>query len=86
MWLIKIGHNDRFNKISPGIVLTHEMIKYAIAEKLNRFEFLGSTETWINLWKPQIHQYKACIIYPINPSGLIQFAIDAIRVAKKRLY
>lgn len=89
LWLLKIGHREKYHNISPGILLTHEMIKYAIESNLREFEFLGSSESWINLWNPEIHQYKFCALYPWNISGIIHLANDsfgrlASRIGKKK--
>ena len=78
LWLLKIGHREYYSNISPGIILTHEMIKYAIVSGLKRFEFLGSTESWLNFWAPQEHRYKVYALYPINISGIAHLAIDTI--------
>jgi len=84
IWLLKIGQNDNFKKISPGIILTHEMIKYAISKKRQGFEFLGSQERWIELWKPKVHQYKVCAYYPANLSGAVHLVTDTLnRIIQK---
>ena len=78
LWLLKIGHRNSFQHISPGILLTHELIKHAIKKRLDKFEFLGSTESWIRLWGPNEHRYKLCIYYPLNLSGITHLLADQI--------
>lgn len=85
LWLLKIGHCENYHNVSPGILLTHEMIKYAIESGLREFEFLGSTESWINLWNPETHQYKLCALYPWNISGIIHLAYDSLRRLATRI-
>jgi len=84
-WLLKIGQRDRFRKISPGIILTNEIIKYAISEKKKGFEFLGSSEPWIEFWKPMTHNYKVCAIYPANFAGALHLANDTLERIITRL-
>jgi len=84
LWLLKIGHCENYHNISPGILLTHEMIKFAIESGLRKFEFLGSSEPWINLWNPETHQYKLCALYPWNISGIIHFTYNSfMRLANR---
>ncbi len=80
MWLLKIGHKDEYKHISPGILMTHEMIRYAIKEDMQAFEFMGSCESWIKMWNPKAHEYKAALIFPVNISGLLHFVKVVIEV------
>ncbi len=79
LWTIKIGYDARFRRISPGILLTHEMIHFSHDAHMKGFEFLGSSENWINLWKPRYREYVTYLYYPYTVRGLYGLLVDSAR-------
>jgi len=85
LWILKIGYDQAYASCSPGILLTHEMIRYAHSNHLRGFEFLGCSEEWIKLWKPKIRDYGSYLYYPLSYYGIKGFLIDASKILKNRI-
>jgi CelD/BcsL family acetyltransferase involved in cellulose biosynthesis len=85
LWILKIGYDRDYASCSPGILLTHELIRYAYDNGLVAFEFLGSEETWIELWKPAIRQYHSQLFYPLSYNGIIGLLADASKILLSRI-
>lgn len=49
-WELKIGYDERFGDCSPGLLLTHEMLKRGEADGLLSHDFLGDQEGWHESW------------------------------------
>ncbi len=84
-WLLKIGYDEKWSKYSPGVLLTHETIRYAFQQGLEGFEFLGHDEQWIRRWTHQIHPYVTLRSYPFSFSGMGGFAYDAFNSVLKKV-
>jgi CelD/BcsL family acetyltransferase involved in cellulose biosynthesis len=84
LWEIKIGYDERFSKCSPGLLLTHETIRYAFEQGLDAYEFLGDEEAWEHLWTEHIHPYVTVHIYPYSVSGIIAIGTDILRLIWKK--
>jgi len=85
LWFIKIGYLEEYKKCSPGILLTHEMIRYCGNNNIKSLEFLGSSEKWINLWRPNERNYMTFLYYPVSYSGLIAFKNDFLYMTKRKI-
>ena len=86
MYILKIGYHRDYSKCSPGILLMHQMIDFAYSLRLSKFEFLGSRENWVNLWKPELRRYSSFLFYPLSYRGLKGFIIDiSYRLRRKLL-
>jgi CelD/BcsL family acetyltransferase involved in cellulose biosynthesis len=46
LWEIKIDYDERFSRCSPGILLTHETLRWTCERHLISHEFLGTAEPW----------------------------------------
>ncbi len=57
-WLLKIGYDEKWSGISPGILLTNEVIRYFFEKKLKAIEFLGSDESWLHIWTNNFHRLE----------------------------
>lgn len=69
LWFLKTGYDEDWMHISPGMLLTHEMIRYAFSKKLAGYEFLGSEEAWQHAWPVAVHPYSSVLIYPFSFHG-----------------
>jgi CelD/BcsL family acetyltransferase involved in cellulose biosynthesis len=56
-WLLKIGYDERYSHCSPGILLMYAALERAFNDGLEGFEFLGSNESWIQVWNHKVHRY-----------------------------
>jgi CelD/BcsL family acetyltransferase involved in cellulose biosynthesis len=70
LWIYKLGYDESWSRISPGMQLTQETISFAFLHKLKGYEFLGSEETWQHTWPVSVHDYSSVIIYPFSRHGL----------------
>jgi hypothetical protein len=84
-WLLKIGYDEQFAQCSPGMLLMLETIRYAAARSLQSYEFLGTMESWSQLWAPQIHSYVSLRAYPARAQGLAALVADVTKIARYRL-
>lgn len=85
LWELKIGYDERFSRCSPGILLTHETLRWACERGLSAHEFLGSAEAWQRWWPLQPRYFQTIRVYPFSVSGCIAFAQDGGRMVARRL-
>lgn len=70
LWILKIGYDQEFQKLSPGLMLMNEIIKYSYNVGLCGIEFLGSAESWVDAWRPELRHYRLLAVYPYNTTSL----------------
>jgi CelD/BcsL family acetyltransferase involved in cellulose biosynthesis len=70
LWVLKISYDDAWSSCSPGMQLTHEMIRWSFEHSLNAYEFLGRDEPWIHVWRPVVRSHGGIIIYPPSVVGI----------------
>jgi CelD/BcsL family acetyltransferase involved in cellulose biosynthesis len=58
-WLLKIGYDESYSDCSPGILLMYAALERAFNDALEGFEFLGSNESWIQVWNHRLHRYHS---------------------------
>lgn len=83
-WLIKVGYDDNFARVSPGNLLMRETIRYAAERQLEAYEFLGKEAEWTKLWAGAARPIATLRTYPYNLAGLAAFVSDGWAVAKKK--
>ena len=69
-WLLKIGHDDKFAKCSPGTLLMLHSVKYAAGRGLKSYEFLGTVEPWTRAWTESLRRCVALRAYPFSIGGI----------------
>lgn len=93
-WLLKIGYDEKWSKISPGILLMNEVIRHAFEEKLEAIEFMGSDESWLHIWTNSFHNLVCYNIYNSTLTAFINLGVEfsnsvfnrmRISLAKKKL-
>ncbi|MEX2185283.1 MAG: GNAT family N-acetyltransferase [Pirellulales bacterium] len=84
-WLLKIGYDENFARCSPGMLLIRESIAQAAREGLTTYEFLGKSESWIDMWSRQQRACVAVRVYPYNLRGMAALAGDGLRHCGARL-
>lgn len=84
-WLLKIGHDNAFARCSPGALLMLETVRYAAAQGLRSYEFLGVDEPWTQMWTSNLRPCVALRAYPANLRGMSVLAADVGQTALRRL-
>lgn len=77
-WVLKVGYDEAYTRISPGIQLINETIGYAFNRNLDFFEFLGSDEPWLHMWRVAYREYALVALYPRNWVGMTALGIDSV--------
>ncbi|MBI5401763.1 MAG: GNAT family N-acetyltransferase [Ignavibacteriae bacterium] len=84
-WILKIGHNEKYAKFSPGILLMNEVIRYSFGKKLDAIEFLGGNEQWLHIWTDHLHDMISYRIYHSYVSCFFDFTNAFANVLLKRV-
>jgi CelD/BcsL family acetyltransferase involved in cellulose biosynthesis len=82
-WLLKIGHDDRYSKCSPGTLLMLHSLKYAASRGLKSYEFLGIAEPWTRNWTESLRPCVSLRAYPLSIGGIAVMSCDAITLMLK---
>jgi CelD/BcsL family acetyltransferase involved in cellulose biosynthesis len=85
LWIYKLGHDEAWSRISPGMHLANETIRYAFEHKLDGYEFLGSGEAWQHAWPVATHDYCSILIYPFSWQGVRGIWDSAITLLRNRV-
>jgi hypothetical protein len=84
-WLLKIGHDDKFSKCSPGTLLMLHSVKYAASRGLRSYEFLGTAEPWTKNWTELLRPCVALRAYSHGVSGMAALTYDRARLVLSRV-
>jgi CelD/BcsL family acetyltransferase involved in cellulose biosynthesis len=76
LWLLKIGYDPAFSAASPGMLLMRETIRYSVEQGLARYEFLGKSEAWTDVWTKEKHECVSVQIYPFRPRGMLALGLN----------
>jgi CelD/BcsL family acetyltransferase involved in cellulose biosynthesis len=76
LWLLKIGYDPAFSSGSPGMLLMRETIRYSVEQGLARYEFLGKSEAWTDVWTKEQHECLSVQIYPFRPRGMLALGLN----------
>ncbi len=74
--LLKIGYDADFARCSPGILLLRDTIAYAAECELDSYEFLGLSESWIQVWTQHERPCVSLRVYPYNLRGAAALTAD----------
>ncbi|MBW3558340.1 MAG: GNAT family N-acetyltransferase [Proteobacteria bacterium] len=89
LWGLKMGVDDRWAKYGPGVLGTHELIRWAVGRGLNGCEHLGEAEDWQRRWPFEERELSAFNFYPPSAAAAVALGRDlagvAGRAAKRRL-
>lgn len=77
-WLLKIGYDSAFARCSPGLLLIRETIAHSVQEGLVGYEFLGTSESWTEVWTKD---ERACVSLTAYPRSVIGAAALAAKLA-----
>ena len=93
-WLLKIGHDDKFAKCSPGTLLMLHSVKHAAVRGLKSYEFLGTAEPWTRAWTTSLRRCVALRAYPLSIGGIavmsyvsgVDLIVSILMWMKRNLY
>ncbi len=74
-WLLKIGYDERYAHCSPGILLMYRVLERAFDDGLASVEFLGSNESWIQIWSPRLRKYHSRTIDRVRARRLLRLTL-----------
>lgn len=77
LWLLKIGYNEAYARMSPGSLLMLEVVSHAAQDGTQSIEFLGSVEPWTELWTKEVRECVHIRAYPLGLPGAAAFLVDA---------
>jgi CelD/BcsL family acetyltransferase involved in cellulose biosynthesis len=83
LWLLKIGHDERFARCSPGQQLMLQVVRDAAMRGLQGIEFLGQPDPWTQFWTPALRKCVALRAYPFMPPAMATLAADALHYARR---
>jgi CelD/BcsL family acetyltransferase involved in cellulose biosynthesis len=66
---LKVAHDPAHAKVSPGMILQDETIKYTFDRNLLRYEFLGTDEPYKLKWTKDCHDLIAWRAFSRGPRG-----------------
>jgi CelD/BcsL family acetyltransferase involved in cellulose biosynthesis len=84
-WLLKIGHDDKFSKCSPGTLLMLHSVQYAASRELKTYEFLGIAEPWTRTWTDLLRPCISLRAYPFSIGGIAVMSIDRARTTLAKI-
>jgi len=84
-WLLKIGYNEDYKICSPGNLLMLKTFCYAFNNKLDSYEFLGTSETWTNRWTKLSRPTVRLLYFPYNFIGILALSKFTIKRIKNKL-
>jgi CelD/BcsL family acetyltransferase involved in cellulose biosynthesis len=76
-YVLKGGYDEQFRKFGPGMMLTHEMLKYAFVKRLRRYDFAGSYEEFKMNWTHSYNDRIRLQAFAPSPPGLLEYAAFA---------
>lgn len=84
LWELKIGYDETYAACSPGILLTHETLRWACECGLTAHEFLGDVNPWQRWWPLELRHYQSIRLYPFSAAGCVAASVDAVKIAARR--
>ena len=84
LWILKLGADEHHSTCAPGIVLTHETIRWAFEHGLAGYELLGDDAPWTRAWTDQVHPYAIVRTYPLGVRAVRAAVGDVAAQARKR--
>lgn len=84
-WVLKIGYDERWAALSPGVQLMWDVLRHAFERGLRSFELLGTAEEWLRIWTRSERAYRTLVFYPYNVRGVIALGGDTMRTFGRRM-
>ncbi len=84
LWDLRVAYDETYSRCAPGVLLTQETLRYAVASGLEAYEFLGRAEAWERHWPVEEDQYVSIRVYPASAKGQISLLQDGGRLASRK--
>jgi CelD/BcsL family acetyltransferase involved in cellulose biosynthesis len=78
-WVLKVGYDERFQRCSPGTLLTLETIRHAARAGLLSYEFLGTDEPWLRAWTREARACASVRAHPPSFSAMVALGFEGAR-------
>ncbi len=76
IWDYKIGYDERLRSCAPGILLSHETLRYGCENGFVAHEFLGRSEDWQKQWVGTQQRYCTFHHYPVALRSIGLFGLQ----------
>jgi CelD/BcsL family acetyltransferase involved in cellulose biosynthesis len=83
LWDLRMGYDETFSRCAPGVLLTHETLRYAVDCGLEAYEFLGRAEAWERHWPCQEEHYASMRVYPFSLQGQLALVQDGCQLVTR---
>lgn len=83
-WAYKIGYDEAFSKIGPGVLLQYHLTSHLAGRGLSRIEFQGQLVEYKRNWTDKAVETTAVRIYPFTPRGVAAIGYDAMHQGLKK--
>jgi CelD/BcsL family acetyltransferase involved in cellulose biosynthesis len=84
LWDLRMGYDESLSRCAPGVLLTHETLRYAVERGLEAYEFLGRAEAWERHWPCEEDHYVSLRVYPFSVKGQLSFVQDGCRLVSTK--
>jgi CelD/BcsL family acetyltransferase involved in cellulose biosynthesis len=84
-WLFKIGYDPAYRAGSPGQLLLAESVAAAARSGLERYELLGSPDTWTGAWTKADHPCVKVVVLPRSARAAVAFGSIGWQGAEREL-
>ena len=85
LWGIKLGADERFHKYGVGVMINHDILRWACQQGLDSLEHLGVAEEWQTRWPLLTHRQSTFHFYPRSPAGAAALTLDVLDFAQRRV-
>lgn len=85
LWGLKTGYDERFRRVSPGLLLMQDILREACERGYEAVEFLGAAEPYKAIWTDRQRDYCSIRLYPmLSPLGGLALGQDLAAFARRR--
>ena len=84
LWALKIGYDETLASLSPGVLLTHDILRHACGLGLEGVEHLGVAESWQQRWPFDVRDHATVRLYPVSAGSAVAFTADALDFVRRR--
>lgn len=84
IWLLKIGYDERYARVSPGQLLLAASIADAAARGLEGYQFQGEPAPWTETWTRDVQPCVTVRAYPMSVAGGLALGSDLQTVVSRR--
>jgi hypothetical protein len=85
LWLMKIGYNEAYAKMSPGSLLMLAVLRQATQNGVESIEFLGSVEPWTEMWTKTVRECVHIHAYPVSFVSVVSLISDSAAWLARRI-